>query len=178
MILVADETLTITPETKLKKLLEVYPELEDVLIKMSPSFAKLKNPLLRKTVAKVATLQQIANVGGIPVSELVNKLRDAAGVEAEFDSSESGSTASEPVPDWFDEARVISAINADKILDVGNHPLEVVGSALRDLEDGQILKLTASFTPDPLIEKFRAKGYRIWTRRTDAGAVECYITSA
>ena len=31
---------------------------------MSPAFEKLKNPILRKTVARVATLAQVAVVGG------------------------------------------------------------------------------------------------------------------
>lgn len=43
--------LYITPETKLKDILDTYPELERVLLEISPAFAKLQNPLLRKTVA-------------------------------------------------------------------------------------------------------------------------------
>jgi len=53
-----NEPLTITPETKLGELLERYPQLEQTLLDHSPAFAKLKNPLLRRTVAKVATLQR------------------------------------------------------------------------------------------------------------------------
>lgn len=51
-------SLIITPKTKVLELIETYPELEDILIEYAPAFKKLKNPLLRKTVAKIATLQQ------------------------------------------------------------------------------------------------------------------------
>ena len=49
------------------RLLEHCPELEDELLALSPAFAKLKNPILRRTVAKVATLCQAAGTGEIPV---------------------------------------------------------------------------------------------------------------
>ena len=48
----------ITSSTKVAALLEEYPELEDVLMAMAPPFKKLRNPFLRKSVAKVASLGQ------------------------------------------------------------------------------------------------------------------------
>ncbi len=69
--------LPITPDTKVGALLEAYPELEEHLIACAPAFAKLRNPLLRRTVAKVATLEQAARVGGIGVRDLVRRLREA-----------------------------------------------------------------------------------------------------
>ena len=46
--------LIISPKTKVLQLIETYPQLEDVLIEYAPAFKKLKNPVLRKTVAKIA----------------------------------------------------------------------------------------------------------------------------
>jgi hypothetical protein len=43
----------ILPTTKVGALLDRYPELEDILIGLAPPFKKLKNPLLRKGVAKI-----------------------------------------------------------------------------------------------------------------------------
>ncbi len=51
---------SITPNMKVAEFLKHYPELESVPINMAPAFAKLKNPVLRKTVARVATLGQAA----------------------------------------------------------------------------------------------------------------------
>ena len=47
--------LLITPKTKVGELLDAYPELEPVLMGLAPAFNKLKNPVLRKTIGKVAT---------------------------------------------------------------------------------------------------------------------------
>lgn len=49
--------IEITPSTTVYAILDSYPELEEVLIGMAPAFKKLKNPILRNTVAKVATLK-------------------------------------------------------------------------------------------------------------------------
>lgn len=59
--------LIINPKTKVLKLIETYPELEEVLIGYVPAFQKLKNPILRNTVAKITTLQQAASIS-IPTS--------------------------------------------------------------------------------------------------------------
>jgi hypothetical protein len=50
------DDLPIEPTTKVAALLKHYPELEDVLIETAPPFKKLRNPLLRMSVAKFASL--------------------------------------------------------------------------------------------------------------------------
>jgi hypothetical protein len=67
----ADEPFQIQPSTKIAQLLDAYPELEEVLIEMAPPFKKLRNPILRKSVAKVATLQQAAIVGRLDPSAMI-----------------------------------------------------------------------------------------------------------
>ena len=47
-----DIEFSITPDTRIGTLLEKFPELEETLIELAPSFDKLKNPFLRKTVGK------------------------------------------------------------------------------------------------------------------------------
>jgi len=69
----------ITPQMKVGQLLDAYPELEDVLIGIAPEFARLRNPVLRQTVARVTSLQQAAQVGGVGLGDLIARLRAAAG---------------------------------------------------------------------------------------------------
>ena len=84
------ENIDITPNVTVHNLLKVYPELEDVLIGIAPRFQKLKNPLLRMTVAKVATLKQAAFVGGVPLDDLINILRRAVGQPVTNEKNENG----------------------------------------------------------------------------------------
>ena len=66
--------MKLAPSDKLAPLLETYPSLVDFLAGYSPKFEKLKNPLLRKTVGKLATLDQVARMGDIPVDRLLRVL--------------------------------------------------------------------------------------------------------
>ena len=59
--------LDINPSVTVHELLEEFPQLEEVLIGIAPPFKKLKNPFLRKTIAKVATIKHISSVGGVPL---------------------------------------------------------------------------------------------------------------
>ena len=43
--------LAICPDTKVGALLEAYTALEPALIAIAPAFEKLRNPMLRRTVA-------------------------------------------------------------------------------------------------------------------------------
>ena len=78
----SDGAAAITPDARLGDVLARWPELEGVLVGLSPHFAALQNPILRRTVAKVATLRQVSKVSGVELGVLVGTLRRAAGLEA------------------------------------------------------------------------------------------------
>ena len=80
----AHPPVQIAPDTRVGALLEARPDLEDTLVSLSPSFAALRNPVLRRTVAAIATLRQVAQVGKLPLAELINRLREAAGIGEQF----------------------------------------------------------------------------------------------
>ncbi len=74
--------MEISPQTTVNALLHEFPQLEAVLIALNPQFKKLKNPILRQSIGRVATLQQAASVAGIPTLEFVNHLRHEVGQQA------------------------------------------------------------------------------------------------
>ncbi len=151
----------ITPHMKVGELLDAYPQLEDLLIEIAPEFARLRNPLLRKTVAKVTTLEQAARVGGLGLGELINRLRAAAGQE--------GFTASDPFagqgerPAWVDQVKVVTTDDAREAIAAGEHPLPRVLAAVGALEPGQAHLLITPFVPAPLLDKVRDRGLQVWT---------------
>jgi len=66
--------MKLSPKTKVDELLTRYPFLKDALIRLDPHFRALDNPLLRKTLGKVATLSKVAMVGGIELNKLLNEM--------------------------------------------------------------------------------------------------------
>lgn len=155
-----EKTLMITPKTRVLELIETYPHLEEVLIAYVPAFEKLKNPLLRKTVARIATLQQAAAIGKVPVENLINHLRREAGQE--FLSTSNGAGYQVSRPDWFDEALIAGGVDARAMLAAGEHPVNQVIADLRAFEKDKIYKLSAPFLPAPLIDKSASLGFRHW----------------
>lgn len=170
--------LTITPQTRVGELLEHYPHLEEVLIAFSPGFAKLKNPVLRKTVGRVATLEQAAGIAGVSAPALVAALRHAAGEDAaeaahHCDAGPEGVPAEPPA--WAEGLEFVETFDADQMLDAGEHPLGKVMSASSALEAGQGVLILSSFQPAPLIEMLESKGYQAACALDTDGRIRTFI---
>ena len=174
----------ITPATKIAELLESWPELEDVLIAQAPAFRRLKNPVLRRTVARVATLEQAAGVGGVPVRELVAALRRAAGLHAGGEGSARGAdgaagASAEPPPEeapaWVAAGRVVESLDAEAMLDAGEVPLTRVNARAQRLGDGELLRIASAFRPDPLLDALAKQGYRTFVRESGASRFETFV---
>jgi len=67
--------MILSPRTKIDALLKKYPFLLEYLVSLAPAYAKLKNPWLRKTLGKLANLEQVASMGGLSLSRLLSALQ-------------------------------------------------------------------------------------------------------
>jgi hypothetical protein len=165
-------TVAINPETRVGQLLDAYPGIEDVLIKLAPPFEKLRNPILRKTVAKVATLEQAARIGGIGVRDLVRQLREATGQSGP--ECAAGSFESESAPSWI-SGPVRHEISADEMLERGVHPIGRVRECAASLAPGELLRLDSSFRPEPLLETMRKSGFDVFCSESTSGRHHTYL---
>lgn len=159
--------------TKVAALLSEYPELEDLLISMSPAFEKLRNPVLRRSVARVATLRQAAAVGRLDVADFVNELRVAVGQRPLVDVVFAEIEYFGPVPDGFDHATVVQVLNEQEI-DPDVMPINPLLRAARDLGDGEIVELITAHLPAPGIDILRRKGYAVWSVELD-GSIHTFV---
>ncbi len=150
----------ITPQTMVIDMLENYPELEDKLIEISPIFEKLKNPILRKTVAKVATLKQAATIGNVPIADLISQLREAAGMDSiNVEADDSGKQSK---PDWVNKEKVKMEYDAFIDLENGIHPAGRVTKEIHDINGDELYLLSTPFVPAPLIQMVEEKGYEVY----------------
>ncbi|MGI9608792.1 MAG: DUF1858 domain-containing protein [Acidimicrobiia bacterium] len=163
----------ITASTKVAALLLEYPELEELLISMSPAFVKLRNPVLRRSVARVATLGQAAAVGRLDVAEFVNELRVAAGQRPLVDVVVEEIEYFGPAPGWFDQATVVKVLREQE-LDPDVMPINPLLRAARDLDDGDIVELITAHLPAPGIDILRRKGYSVWSVERD-GSIHTFV---
>ncbi|HTX53125.1 MAG TPA: DUF1858 domain-containing protein [Candidatus Baltobacteraceae bacterium] len=167
-------SIPITPETKVGDLLTAYPALEPVLIQYAPAFKALQNPILRRTVARVASLAQAAQVGGVPVRDLVAALRTTAGIDDDPDEP-TRAQPEEATPDWVDDARVKVTIDVDQLLAVGEVPLVHAQRALHTLGPDALIRVTSSFRPAPLTDALRQAGHRTFSTPYGPGRFHTYI---
>jgi DUF438 domain-containing protein len=90
--------MRIDSRTRLDDLLKKYPFLLDYLAGLSPRFARLRNPIMRKTIGRVATLHQVAGFGDLPLPELLLKIQgEVKRVAQEEVEVDSGGVAPAPV---------------------------------------------------------------------------------
>jgi hypothetical protein len=68
--------MTITPKTTVHTLLKEYPFLLEYLAAYHPEFGKLTNPVLRRPMGRMATLDKAAQLANVPLNQLMN---DVAG---------------------------------------------------------------------------------------------------
>ncbi len=174
-----NDTLSITPSTKVAELLDCYPQLEDVLIGMAPPFKKLRNPILRKSVAKIASLRQAAAVARVPVEELVNRLRTVVGQDplAPEDLSDGASYFLEQ-PSWFDRAKIVESIDERVGDDEDKMPIVTVIQKATRLQQAEILELITTFLPAPGIDIMKEKGYLVWSEQEKPELIRTYFAKA
>lgn len=153
--------LAINPETTVGALLEAYPNAEEVLVDLAPAFAKLRNPVVRRTVAKVATLEQAARIGGVSLQTMVQKLRAFTGAGGCEVVTGQAPEAAGGLPAWAVQGRIVREIDAGPMLERGIHPIGEVRAAVQALAPGEVIVLRTSFVPAPLIETMRRAGTRV-----------------
>ena len=166
--------LEITPSVTVHSLLNEYPELEEVLIGIAAPFKKLKNPILRKSIGKVATIKHIASVGGVPLDELIEKLREAVGQSSTMESYSDQNYFGKQ-PDWFAPEKIELSIDEDKLEDKNRMTLTIILKEAKNVKKGEIIELVTSFLPAPGIDILKSKGYSVWSKKEGNDLIKSYF---
>lgn len=172
-----DGAANITPDSRVGELLERWPQLEDVLVELSPRYRALRNPVLRRTVAKVATLRQVSVVGGVPLATLIERLRTAAGLAPlAVPAAEAGAPGRRPP--WAVEQAVTRRHDARAAIEAGEHPMPKVMADLAALGEGDVYELVTPFVPAPLVDLARGKGFESFSVSEGDALVRTYFRRA
>lgn len=144
----------------------------DVLIAASPALGKLKNPLLRKTMSKLATVEQAARVAGLDAHDLLARLNSVLSGEAPPAPIRS---LSAPASDdrEYDGASDILRTPQERIVDLdvreelrsGREPFRLIMSVAGSVRVGEVLRLRAIFEPAPLYAVLARQGFSHFTEQ-------------
>lgn len=147
----------IMKDWKVAKVLDAYPETIDVFLEVSPHFAKLKNKVLRKTIARRVTLEQAARVGGVNVNNLLLKLNTKAGFDMESNKLPGSNIEHKErsaVPDYKEVV-----LDVRPIIESGTDPFKSIMKTIKEMNADEMLHLINSFEPVPLYPVMQTKGY-------------------
>jgi TusA-related sulfurtransferase len=159
--------------TTIAELLNEYEGMKDILISINPKFKKLNNPILRRTLAKVATVKQAAFIGGMEPVELLNKIRAAVGQEP-LEVEVKSENKQKDLPKWT-KSEPKETIDANELLDKEINPLAYSDKILKSLNKGEFIIIKADFRPEPLIDEFEKKGYEVAVKEIDENNFLTYI---
>ncbi len=153
-------------QTTVAQLLNDYEGMKDVLISINPKFKKLNNPILRRTLAKLSTVKQVAIIGGMDAQDLLNRLRISVGQEPLVVDNEDNIDIDENRPKWA-EQKPTFVLNVNEVLNNNKNPLAESFKILKRLKNDEILQIISDFRPEPLIGEFQKQGYEVISYTND-----------
>ncbi len=157
-------------EDRISTVLSRDPRMLDVLLAASPTFSHLKNPIMRKTMARLATVEHAARVAGLDADELVARLNAALRGEAYVPRATAAAqtpAASAPKPAIVAQATEATIVDCDVRDDLqkGIEPLSRILAAARGVPREKLLRLRAIFEPVPLYAVLGKQGFAHFTER-------------
>lgn len=151
----------INPDTKISVLIKAHPNALEAIVSLSPSFEKLRIPLLRKVMTPRTSIRAACKIGGCTLEDFMKKMQ-ALGFVVEHTNEEN---MNEEINTTMPE--MLRAIDKNNIIDMdvrpiiasGDDPLGQIMKRVSDISVGQALKLINTFEPIPLINLLKKKGY-------------------
>ena len=166
--------ITISPETRISELIKANPDVIDAIASINPLFRKLKNPVLRKVLARRVTISEAVKIGKCSLSLFASKLRPL-GFNLPYPSYDEETSITLP------SGEIECAISYDEVLDVrqtineNKDPFQDIIKVLLNLREGGTLLLINSFVPFPLIKILERKGCDIVVKHPGVDVVYTYI---
>lgn len=183
--------MVIRKQDRVSDVLRNDESLIDVFVALSPAFERLRNRALRKVMARLVTVEQAANMGGVDADELVARLnagsagtpmaayddsppdRDGEGhaAEARDEGAPTAHAAADAPASPLPPA--LAALSAARVVDVdarddlrnGREPFSRIMAARRQVPEGGALRVRVIFEPVPLYAAMARQGLAHHTER-------------
>ncbi|NIM14970.1 MAG: DUF438 domain-containing protein [Candidatus Aminicenantes bacterium] len=108
--------MELNAKVKIDAILKTYPFLLEFMVDQWPAFKKLKNPVLRKTIGKMATMGQAAAMAGVDVGVLLNDI--AYKIEKQTGNRPTVTTGEPDTPEAFIDKEAREEVLKDIIRDL------------------------------------------------------------
>ena len=152
--------ITINENTKLATILKQHPGALNVIVNISSKFEKLRNPILRKLMAGRTSIAMASKIGGCTLNDFFEKLQ-TLGFEVNNATNIVEKDEIKQLPDFLKNIKQDQIVELDvrPVIEGGKDPLNIILEKIKYLQPGQILKITNTFEPTPLILLLNKQGF-------------------
>ncbi|HEY9664026.1 MAG TPA: DUF2249 domain-containing protein [Allocoleopsis sp.] len=168
--------MLINANTKIAYLLKKNPGTLEAIIGLSPRFNKLRNPLLRKLMAGRTSIAMASRIGGCSVEDFF-RILEPLGFIIDRGTKVKDEVITHQAPEFMRGLRPDEMMELDvrPIIESGKDPLDQILIKVKSLNEGQVLRITNSFEPTPLMILLGKKGFESWAEHKDADLVHTYF---
>jgi uncharacterized protein (DUF2249 family) len=168
--------MKITAKTTIGAIIKHKPEALECLVKLSPRFSKLRNPLLRKMLAGRATVSMACEIGNCQLKDFFKALQPLGFSFDQYTLNKTTMESSQST-DKLQSLSPYEIIDLDvrPVLEGGTDPLHIILDKVNALKDNQALKIINTFKPAPLIALLRKKGFDHRIESPAPGLIETYF---
>ena len=155
----------VAPSDRVSDVLSRDESLVEVFVRAAPQLAKLRNRSMRRVMARLVTIEDVARMAGVSCDALLNDLNMSLGI-----APEASSPASVPPSDGLTAVPTVGAAArptgaTEVTLDVrddlraGREPFSTIMAAVATLPTGDVLHLRTIFEPLPLYAVLEKRGF-------------------
>jgi len=169
--------MLINPKTKIATLLKHHPDALETIVKLSPDFKKLRNPILRKLMAGRTSIAMASKIGGCQPEDFFKALIPL-GFEIDAHSQpEEKPKINQPTPEYLKQVASNKIINFDvrAMLAAGDDPLKEIQHKIKQLQTDEVLLIVNTFEPVPLIKLLEKQGFETYVKQVDEQTIETYF---
>lgn len=171
--------MLVNERTKIATLLKHHPDALETIVKLSPEFKRLRNPILRTLMAARTTIAMAAKIGGCKPVDFFAALKPL-GFEREYHSTTDAPNVNlepQPKPAYLLLTQPDQFIRFDvrEILAKGSDPLKAIQQKVKSISRGQVLVIINGFEPTPLIKLLEKQGFTSYVNPVDTDTIETFF---
>jgi uncharacterized protein (DUF2249 family) len=166
--------MVINSQTKIATLIKHHPDVLEAIVTLSPDFKKLRNPVLRKLMAGRTSIAMASKIGGCKPEDFFEKLKPYGfNVDEVVEFEQEDTVEQKLVPKFIKEidADKIIVLDVRSILAEGDDPLKLIQQKVKELKQGEALKIINTFEPTPLIKLLEKQGFKSYVEVLDTDLI-------
>ncbi|KAA8484962.1 uncharacterized protein DUF2249 [Arcticibacter tournemirensis] len=168
-----EQPFIIDRNTTIKQLLDFrQEEVIAALTKLNKNFNKLRNPVLRKILARRVSISDACKIAGCNIHEFLRTMENI-GFQLQTSSSDSLPLKTEGFQAPAPEATI--ELDVRPVLAENKDPLKLIMLKANELKSGQYLKIINTFEPLPLINLLSGKGFSAHTQFISKDLIHTYF---